>query len=828
MHHSLPLFHALDRRLPARRLLLAAAAGVACTLGVLRDVAWAAFPDRTGLVSYWTMDEEDGARADSFGANSLADNGSLVGANAKIYRGGDFVRASTQYLSCADNASLSAGAASWTIAAWVKLDLTPSGQMTIVSKSTGTATTSEYSVQWTSATSRFSMTISKGSGDATVTANNFGNVLTGTWYYVVAWHDADNQEIGISVNGVANVASHSVGANDTTEAFRIGASSGGTANAFDGLIDEVSFWKRVLTSEERAALYNGGRGAWHPGLGGYVLDGADGNDATAMEHNVISLRNWAASNGAWLTDLDPLNLKADLYFFDERVEWATRSGLPTVQGSGGEPIYHPLTQYGENPAARGGPVTAMVWGGTDYTTSMWDVYGHGWVIDGVHFMGKQGATNAELLEDGDGEEYPYANPLEAHPHEDRCRYAIRVRSTEDFGSGKGVFPRGLATHLFQVGILADDNPAFSNHNDQCHVMGRFAPAWCDVGYWSKQRQAFSWHFGQIESTATWTILLDAGGKLVIDELDMQTRCLVGLFVRGSDFHQGVGPDETRINYINIDETAPNNCLLVKTDSNHTGMYDPMTGEITTDVIHSVKKNEIVRVTWGSGQQRTGMKVTAVDDTTITIADNPTPPPTASGNTLPGSPTEMTVVRYSATSTIIGAAHVHGDRASQSRGDAIYSATGADFNSSTRVISQPSNTNLAPLANGDYVEFYDQMSATPTYPIFVGKIASFSDGADTITLTTDEFFRTMPSSLTDRVKVVVYRPSLEKPIFSFKNTYGYPGSTISDAATAAWCTPKGEPPRIRCGPSLTASCSAGSPRMQMALRLDQRGCLTRTA
>jgi hypothetical protein len=50
---------------------------------------------------------------------------------------------------------------------------------------------------------------------------------------------------------------------DSTTAFQIGARGNGGL-PFDGLIDEMGFWKRVLNSDEHAALYNNGSGFAYP------------------------------------------------------------------------------------------------------------------------------------------------------------------------------------------------------------------------------------------------------------------------------------------------------------------------------------------------------------------------------------------------------------------------------------------------------------------------------------------------------------------------------------------------------------------------------------
>lgn len=80
-----------------------------------------------------------------------------------------------------------------------------------------------------------------------------------TWYHVVAWHDSVNNQIAIAVNdGTPVTTGHSTGVRTAALAFVIGAFN--NANYFNGLIDEVGLWKRVLTSGERTDLYNGGSG----------------------------------------------------------------------------------------------------------------------------------------------------------------------------------------------------------------------------------------------------------------------------------------------------------------------------------------------------------------------------------------------------------------------------------------------------------------------------------------------------------------------------------------------------------------------------------------
>ena len=52
---------------------------------------------------------------------------------------------------------------------------------------------------------------------------------------------------------------------DSTNPFAIGVWTGAFPSGnMDGLIDEVGFWKRTLTSGERTQLYNSGNGLAYP------------------------------------------------------------------------------------------------------------------------------------------------------------------------------------------------------------------------------------------------------------------------------------------------------------------------------------------------------------------------------------------------------------------------------------------------------------------------------------------------------------------------------------------------------------------------------------
>lgn len=216
------------------------------------------------LISYWTMDETSGTRYDSVVAtgNDLTDNNTVGYGTGIISNGADFIPANSEYLSHTSNASLQTGDIDFTFAAWFKID--DLNTRAIISKDDGLGTR-DYRITYLAGALRFYVNASGATQVASAAA-----ISTGTWYYVVAWHDASANTINIQVNN-GTVDSAGIGALSaaSTNPFLIGANTVGSAtNFWDGLIDEVGFWKRVLTSDERTSLYNSGAGLAYPFGGG--------------------------------------------------------------------------------------------------------------------------------------------------------------------------------------------------------------------------------------------------------------------------------------------------------------------------------------------------------------------------------------------------------------------------------------------------------------------------------------------------------------------------------------------------------------------------------
>lgn len=228
----------------------------------------------TNLVSYWALNEASGNALDSHSTNDLTDNNTVGSATGKVGNARDFEADNLELFTKADNADLSTGDIDFHLSGWVQFESQTSTRM-IVMKGNDLNGTYEYCV-FNFGGSLF-FRVESGAASVDVGSSSLAN---GTWYKFDAWHDSVNNQIGISLNnGTPVTASYSGGVTDNAQAFQIGNDSS-LGRPHDGLIDEVGFWKRVLTSDERTDLYNAGNGLSYddfdgggdPGPGSIAVD----------------------------------------------------------------------------------------------------------------------------------------------------------------------------------------------------------------------------------------------------------------------------------------------------------------------------------------------------------------------------------------------------------------------------------------------------------------------------------------------------------------------------------------------------------------------------
>lgn len=242
------------------------------TTGFLEFVA-------TDLRSYYKCEEAGGTRADSFSNVDLADVNSVVQRAGKIGRAAFFDQTNQEYLNGGDVHKL--GDTDWTIAGWFRLDSKTTFQSLVAKWDTGTSNQS-FLLQYSQGNDRLRFVVSDdGSNVVLVTGNSFGSPPTGTFFFLVVWHDSVANTINIQINnGTVDSAAHSAGIFVGTADFRIGASVVELAQTFDGRADEVTIWDRVLSADERGSLYSAGDGVDLEGLISFV-DFSFESEATA-------------------------------------------------------------------------------------------------------------------------------------------------------------------------------------------------------------------------------------------------------------------------------------------------------------------------------------------------------------------------------------------------------------------------------------------------------------------------------------------------------------------------------------------------------------------
>jgi len=258
----------------------------------------------TSLISYWPLNETSTGvaqvnRADAFGSNTLTDNNTTASGTGKKGNTADFESANSEFLNIIDNASLSTGDIDFTVAAWVNLESKAASQA-LVGKH-DSATVREYTLYYASSTDTFSLIVWNAAGTeiGRVDATSLGSPATGTWYFVVAWHNATTDTISIKVNNGTTDSVATTGVlGDTGARFSIGAqntNTGGTLFA-DGLIDEVGFWKKVLSSTEITDLYDSGNANTYPASGQYAEATPAGSPVDISGYDYLTL--WVRASQA--------------------------------------------------------------------------------------------------------------------------------------------------------------------------------------------------------------------------------------------------------------------------------------------------------------------------------------------------------------------------------------------------------------------------------------------------------------------------------------------------------------------------------------------------
>ncbi len=222
------------------------------------------------LISHWRLDETSGTRIDSHSDNDFLPTNTPGYASGKLGDAAQFVSLDNQALVVENNDRIYLGETDFTIACWVKFDdfnnadsndfvgFVGKGQSNLPGLNNYT-----FGLIYRPSIERFQFSFAdNNSVSSSVTAFGIGAIVPGTWYCVIASYETSTDRATIFVNGYddfANSPIHIYDAGETYD-FSVGRGFNRDRYNFNGLVDSVSLWRRLLTDDEKLQLYNSGSG----------------------------------------------------------------------------------------------------------------------------------------------------------------------------------------------------------------------------------------------------------------------------------------------------------------------------------------------------------------------------------------------------------------------------------------------------------------------------------------------------------------------------------------------------------------------------------------
>jgi hypothetical protein len=219
------------------------------------------------LEALWLMEEASGTRYDDTPNNNDLTDNNTVGSSADCIEGvlsADFEQNNTEYLSIADNASLSI-TTDWSVFLRIKIEtLDDATDHTILAKYNVTGNMRSYRVALTKDGGSYYVrcTLSN-DGSATTAAIGATALSTGQWYSIACVYNQIDIRVYLDgvldANGADNPKLYAGDIDDNASPFELGRLIN-VGREYDGLMDEVAVLSRELTSAEVSDLHTNGFG----------------------------------------------------------------------------------------------------------------------------------------------------------------------------------------------------------------------------------------------------------------------------------------------------------------------------------------------------------------------------------------------------------------------------------------------------------------------------------------------------------------------------------------------------------------------------------------
>lgn len=223
-------------------------------------------PLLTGLSAFWKMEEASGARADASGDGlNLTANNNPVGVAGKIGNACQLVKASNQFLSHIDDPKLHLASVSHSVVGW--FNVASLGAVSVFwSKDNNGSGGNDRSASLAFYSANLHYNLFDNANNVVLDAiAPGGQIGLAAWLFIAVRYDAVAGTGNIRVGNTLNSNATKTGTPfSTASPFRVGADNGGSARNFDGAVDALGIWQRVLSDAELDLLYNSGAGKEWP------------------------------------------------------------------------------------------------------------------------------------------------------------------------------------------------------------------------------------------------------------------------------------------------------------------------------------------------------------------------------------------------------------------------------------------------------------------------------------------------------------------------------------------------------------------------------------
>lgn len=281
-------------------------------------------PLETSLKGYWAMNGQDVSGTTVFDLSGTGNNGTLTNtptATAGVVGQAYDFDGSSEYLSVTDAATLDfTTSADFTLSGWFRRESSASDD-TVVAKRNGIANTDDgYICYIDDTTDKLTCEMSEAGGTDEFQLETIQTFTDNAWHhFALVWDDDSASGTDIYIDGIATSATETgtitnIGDLSNAVAFRAGAESD-AGGPFDGKLDEIRVYSRVLTAAELKAQYEAaqldkvntsvstpqGTGRLDSGLAGYwALDETTGSSASDSSTSGVTGTLTNMENGDWV------------------------------------------------------------------------------------------------------------------------------------------------------------------------------------------------------------------------------------------------------------------------------------------------------------------------------------------------------------------------------------------------------------------------------------------------------------------------------------------------------------------------------------------------